>query len=366
MIGRRALALVVASTVWLAGAPAGSLGVAPARAEAASGARLAILPLEITGEISDADRDDLTRALVTGFERGSFSVVDPAAVISAAGEVGACGDAACITGVASKTQANYVAVPKVTINDRDYAIAVALYSGTTGERAAVSEDACEICGVVDASGLLDSAAATLGQKLEALSKGPATLVLRATPEGAVVMVDGELVGTAPIETPIPPGKHVIRVSQEGFIPSEREITFVEGVQEDLSIALEKMPSALPGRGWGWASLSLGIASLGGAVTLTYLHDRPIKFGDRCSVEAPDPDFNVMPGPNGTPICKELYDTKWGALSAGIAGAALTTLGVLVLIETFKRTDRSRRKAVRNTKSARIGVGPGSVMIHGRF
>ena len=74
----------------------------------------------------------------------------------------------------------------------------------------------------------------------------------------------------------------------------------------------------------------------------------------------------MPGPNGDPICKELWDTKWGALSAGIAGAALTTLGVLVLIDNFKRSDRSRRKAVRNSKTARIGIGPGSVMIQGHF
>ncbi len=366
MLGRRALALVLAPAVWLAGVPTGGLGGAPASAEEAAGSRLAVLPLTVQGDMSQADRDDLTRALVTGFERGSFSVVGPDQVLSKVGDPGACADAACITGVASKTGAAFVAVPKVEVNDRDYSIEVALFNGQTGERAAVSQDSCEICGVVDATGLLDSAAATLGQKLDALSKGPATLSLTAMPEGAVVLVDGELLGTAPLETPIPPGKHTIRVSQEGFIPSERVITFVEGVQEDLNIELEKMPNALPGRGWGWASLSLGLVGLGGAVGLTYLHDRPMRIGDRCSIQAPDPDFNVMPGSDGDEICKELWDTKWGALSAGIAGAALTTLGVLVIIDHFKRSDRSRRKAVKDSRSARFGVGPGSVMIQGRF
>ncbi|MCA9634853.1 MAG: PEGA domain-containing protein [Myxococcales bacterium] len=366
MFGRRALALVLAPALGFAPLPV--MGVAQAADEA--GVRLAILPIQIEGEISDADRQDLTRALVTGFERGSFAVVAPEQVVGQAGDPGACGDAACITGVAGKTQTAYVAVPQVRVNDRDYAIQVALYNGTTGERVAVSEDACEICGVVDASGLLDSAAATLSQKLDALAKGPASLVLTSEPEGAVVMVDGELIGTAPLDQPIPPGKHILRISQDGYIPVEREVTFVEGVREELSISLEKMPSALPGRGWGWASLSVGIVSLGGAGVLTFMHDRPYRVGDACSITAPDPDYNVMNDPAGNEVCRHVWDTKWGGLALGIAGAALTTLGVLVLIDNYKRSDRSRRKAVREKErekaSARFGVGPGSVLIRGRF
>lgn len=363
MVGVRCLALVVAAAVWASGLPGPGLAPGAARAaEAAGSGRLAVVPLAVEGEISETDRGDLTRALVTGFQRGSFEVVEPASV----GEVGSCGDAACITGVASKTGATYVARPSVQINDRDYAIKVELLSGKTGERIALAEDACEICGVVDASGLLDSAAASLGLKLESMAKGPAVLALRAEPEGAVVLIDGELFGASPVDKPIAPGKHLVRVSQDGYIPIEREITFVEGVREELTITLEKVPSALPGRGWGWASLSLGVASLGGAIFLTYQHDRPYRVGDACSVEAPDPGYNVMPNPEGgAPICKEVWNTKWGAISAGIAGAALTTLGVLVLIDNFKRSDRKRNKAVREKKTS-FGVGPGSVMIRGRF
>ncbi|MEZ4448728.1 MAG: PEGA domain-containing protein [Nannocystaceae bacterium] len=363
MVGARCLALVVATSVWASGLPVSGLATTTAAAaEPASAGRLAILPLAIDGEISDADRSDLTRALVTGFQRGSFEVLEPEQV----GEVGPCTDAACVTGVAGKTGAAYVARPSVRINDRDYAIKVELLSGKNGERIALAEDACEICGVVDASGLLDSAAASLGLKLESLAKGPATLVLRSEPEGAVVLIDGNLFGTAPVDQPITPGKHLVRVSQDGYIPIEREVTFVEGVREELTITLEKVPSALPGRGWGWASLSVGVAALGGAVFLTYMHDRPYKVGDACSVPAPDPGYNVMPDPmGGGDICKQLWNTKWGAISAGIAGAALTTLGVLVLIDNFKRSDRKRNKAVREKKTS-FGIGPGSVMIRGRF
>ncbi len=337
-----------------------------ASAEAPAPARLAVLPLKISGEMSGADRDDLTAALVMGFERGSFSVIAPAEVVAKGGVPDTCTDPACIIGVATRTGAEFVAIPTINVDDRDFSIEVGLYNGSTGERAAVSQDSCEICGVVDASGLLDSAAATLGQKLDALSKGPATLVLSATPEGAVVLVDGELIGTVPIDTPIPPGKHVIRVSQDGFIPTEREITFVKGVQEELNINLERMPSALPGRGWGWVSLSVGVLSLGGAVGLTLLDDRPFRVGGRCSTETPDPDANVMEGPDGELVCKDLWNTRWGALSAGVAGAALTTLGVLVLVDNFKRSDRSRKKAQKESRRARVGIGPGSVMIQGRF
>ena len=339
--------------------------MAMASAEAPTPTRLAVLPLKISGQMSGADRDDLTAALIKGFERGAFTVIAPAEVVEKGGDPGTCADPACIIGVSSRTGAEFVAIPTVEVDDRDFSIEVGLYNGATGERVAVSQDSCEICGVVDASGLLDSAAATLGQKLDTLSKGPATLVLSATPEGAVVLVDGKLIGTAPLDVPMPPGKHVIRVSQDGFIPSEREMTFVEGIQEELSINLERMPSALPSRNWGWASLSVGVLSLGGALGLTLLDDRPFRIDGRCSTELPDPDANVMEGPDGT-VCKDLWNTRWGALSAGVAGAALTTLGVLVLIDNFKRSDRSRKKALKKSRSTRVGIGPGSVMIQGRF
>lgn len=367
MVGHRLVALAVAASVWVAGLPGAFLATGIPQVRAAEPAsRLAILPLAVDGEISESDRQDLTRALVAGFQRGSFDVIAPADVADKSPEAAGCADAACVVAVAGKTGASYVARPTVKVADRDYAIKVELLDGKTGQRIAQSEDACEICGVVDASGLLGSAAASLGAKLESMAKGPATLVLKAEPSGAVITLDGELLGTAPLERPIPPGKHVLRVSQDGYIPTEREVTFVEGVREELSFTLERMPSALPGKGVGFASLGVGIAALGATGFLLWLDNNPYKIGGSCSTfDGADP--NAMYDPQGNVVCKELWDTTYGVAAAGIAGAALTTLGVLVLIDTFKRSDRSKQKAAKSSKrSARFGVGPGSVMVRGRF
>jgi hypothetical protein len=359
MMGSRILAPMVAASLWLAGVPV----VAATAAPGTSDVKVAILPLSVEGEISASDRSDLTNALVTGFQRGDFEVLAPDRTDSMSPEAAGCMNAGCVKAVAKATGSRFIARPLVKVNDRDYAISVELLDGESGQRIAVSNDSCEICGVIDASGLLDSAAASLGLKLAAMAKGPATLVMTTEPDGASIYLDGKLLGTAPLDRPITPGKHTLRVVKDGFIPTEREVTFVEGVREELRFALDKMPSALPGRAVGAASLGVGVVALGGAAFLTWLHDQPYKIGGACADPAAP---NVMTGPDGSDICRELWNTKWGALSAGVAGAALTTLGVLVLIDTFKRSDRGRRKATSGKASARVGVGPGSVLIQGRF
>ena len=263
-----------------------------------------------------------------------------------------------------------------TNEGRDYTVKVELVAGADGKRLAETQDGCEICGVVDASGLIDSAAATLRLKLDALSKGPASVKMTSNPQGAIVTVDGEVVGETPIERPVVPGKHLIRVSEEGYISIEREVTFVEGVNEDLNFSLEKLPSRLPGRRFGYVSLGFGLAAIGGAIGFAILDDKPYKLGGKCSTSYagdPDGDFNQIPGDNsitGRDECANLWRTEPFSIPLAIAGGALLTLGIVILVNSRQKTKKdgaavtARRSSPRNLP--RFGIGPGSVSLSGRF
>ncbi len=329
--------------MWCGGLPLGPLPQAHAAEE---GGNVAILPLQVDGQLSDADRESLSSSLVDGFKRGDLNITGPADVTAAYGRASDCTNKSCYKSAAEATGARYVVRTTVGIQDRDYEVSVELFDGKSGERVANSQDSCEICGVADAAGLLSSAAATISVKLEALAKGPASLTLTSSPGGALVTLDGEIIGTTPIERAVVPGKHVLRLSKEGYIAIEREVTFVEGVSEELNLDLDKLPSRLPGRRWGYASLGIGIAALGGGVALTALHDLPHSFS--CNGENVDA--------NGE--CRYLFNTKWYGAAALIGGAALTTLGVAILLNTRKKTRKESKTA--------FGIGPGSVTLQGRF
>lgn len=330
-----------------------------APADAPQSSKLAILPLVVEGTLSDVDSKSLTQSLISGLQRGAFTVLDPDQVLAADADAATCDDAKCFQSIASKTGAGYVVRAVVTVRDRDYSVQVSLLSGADGQRVAGTQDACEICGVGDASGLIDSAAATLRLKLDALAKGPASFKLASDPAEAIVTIDGEIVGTTPLSRPVVPGKHVIRLSKEGYISIEREVTFVEGVAENLAFSLEKLPSRLPGKRWGYASIAVGVLGIGAGVGLTFLDGK--NFTPNCEGE------NVMnPGVTGQKECRFLYNTKWYGVAATLAGAALVTLGAVILINSRPKTDKKRNAQASRPGLQQLGIGPGSLMLRGQF
>jgi len=365
--GRRCIALrssAVAAAIALVSAELVLLPVvasaAPAAAEPASPLRAAILPLAVEGELSDVDKAALLGELTGGLQRGSFAIVTPSEVAAADADAATCAESKCYQRVAKNTQASHVVRARVVVRDRDYDIAVELVDGKTGIVVAKSDEGCEICGVIDAGSLMASVAATLRTKLDALAKGPSVLTVRSEPIDAEVTVDGELVGVTPLERPVIGGKKIVRVSKEGYIAVEREVTVVDGVAEELSFTLEKVPSRLPKRPWGFVSLGVGVAALGAGITFAVLDDRAFKVGSACKGGNLDRDGD----------CKQLWDTQWIVLGTTLAAATLVTLGVAVLLTASgkrgrKPKDKSDKSAAKRP-SARVGVGPGSLSVRGRF
>lgn len=331
----------------------------PADAEATP-IRTAILPLAIEGDdFPDADREQLTGRLVEGLRRGDFDVVTPDDVARAYPAAATCRAADCYTAIAQATGATHVVRAVVQAQDRDFEVEVLLVGGTDGVQVAAAADSCQICGVAEVGDLIDAAAATLRTKLDNLAQGPATLVVASTPLGARVSIDGELKGTTPFNAPVLAGKHVLRVSIDGYITVEREVTFVEGIEETQTFELEKVPSRLPPRPWGWVSLGVGLGGVAFAATYAALDDRPYRLFGKCDT----PDRNDE--------CPRLWDTEWYVLGGAILGAGAATLGVAILLNSAKRRSKNSKvdtgtATASRQRRPRVGVGPGSVSLQGRF
>lgn len=358
-----ALGLSVATVPTALHAAAPEVPEPAAAAAEATPIRAAILPIAVEGdELPDADRAELTGRLVEGLQRGDFGVVAPDEVVAAAPTAATCRDAACYTSIASATGATHVVRAVVKAEDRDYKVEVVLVDGRNGAQVASNADACQICGVAEVGDLIDAAAATLRTKLDNLAQGPATLVASSTPAGAQVSIDGELKGVTPFNAPVLAGKHVLRISLEGYITVEREVTFVEGIEETQTFELEKVPSRLPGRPWGWVSLGVGVAGVGTAAALAVIDDRQYKLGNAC----PEPDARGQ--------CPRLWDLDYYVLGTAIVGAGLATLGVAILLNSAKRrtkksaVDKGTGPAAKKTaaRRPRFGVGFGNVTVRGRF
>ncbi|HEY8379290.1 MAG TPA: hypothetical protein VIK91_22505, partial [Nannocystis sp.] len=106
-----------------------------------------------------------------------------------------------------------------------------------------------------------------------------------------------------------------------------------------------------------ASIAVGVLGIGGGAALTAIDGKNYIFD--CE------GANVMnPGITGEKECKYLFNTKWYGFAATLAGAALVTLGAVILINARPKTDRgSKRAALGNTQ---LGLGAGSFVLRGRF
>lgn len=318
----------------LATPPARVVSAAPAGGATtqAEEVRIAVLPLRVDGQVDEATRTSWVSGLRRGLGRGSFALLDQDVVDRAGGleEVRAAG-------------ATHAVRTAVAIKNRDFVLKLELLDARSGRVLFGSEERCEICGVGEVADLLDSQGALLQTRLAAQGQGPPVLVIDTRPSGAMVYVDGEVVGTTPLQRSLLAGGRKIRVTMAGYVAEERELTFVPGAREEVVVELQRTPGNPKWRALGGASLGGGVALLGVGITLLALDDRP--FEKRCTGGNMDADGD----------CRWLYNTGWGGAALAVTGAVLATLGIMALV---------RNRAPRPTRQARVlPVGLGLV---GRF
>jgi hypothetical protein len=319
--------------------------------EGPDGASIAVLPLRISGEVSDVARVRIEEALLQGLQGSGARVVPPSETKNDG--VGDCDDAACLGPVFESVETGHVAWLEVEGSGRDYALLMRVF-GKDGLESS-QRATCEICGFDEVAAMVRDEASALAGKLHSAG-APGTLVIETVPPGASVYVDDEWVGTTPIEHSIPAGEHVLRVEREGYATRTQPITAAPQVEERLHLELTEVDDgsrAKKVKGWGYGLLGVGVAGAGAGIGLLAIHHRPVKR--RCE----DPAAIDVNG-----LCRWRYNTiAPGAAVMAVGGTALLSAAAILAIASIgpKTKDVSRVRS-----RLRPVVGPTSVGLVGRF
>ncbi len=308
-----------------------------------------VLPTVVSGELTVARQREFEDTLRAGLGRGGFVVRTAADGSSARCETGT-----CQAQQARAVDARYAVSMTIEVDRRDYVVALDVVDAADGRSVAQSEERCEVCGQAEIAGVIDSQAAAISARLDALALEPPTLTFDSTPPGVMIRIDGELVGETPFDRVVEPGVHRVRAEKVGFISEEREIKAVAGVQTQLGFDLEPQPvsdatirARARRRTWGWVGLGVGAAAVVTGGSLVVLHDRPNR--SRCSGSNVDADGD----------CKFVYATRVPGIVTGLVGVALVATGLGLVL-------RNRRSDRRRTVGLGVGIGLRSVSVRGRF
>lgn len=340
-LGRFGRALL-ASAVWMSMSGLAEAALSPPQApKSASSEGIVVFPVQVDGSLAGAWKELLDRRLLGGLERTDRAVVSGS-------QDGRCEAPDCWVDMARRARGRYLVAASVGVDGRDFEVLVQLIDGRSGETVAQSGETCEVCAMQEVGDMMAAHAAIVGTKLDALSRAAPIMKFESVPPGAVVYLDGKLVGTAPVELSVDPGPHRARAELKRHVALEQQVEAVTGTGETVTFELQPIPRRQRIQPLGWVLVGSGIISTVAGVTLIAIDEQP--YRSRCTGEYVDEFGN----------CRLRYDTLAGGIALTAVGvAALTAGGIIVGLGRRRARDRTV------TASVWWGRAPG-MSLRGRF
>lgn len=305
-------------------------------------------PITVTGSLAertaDLDASDVRSAVLEGLGRGQVAIERLE---------GNCQDRACWIAIARKRGANPLLFTTVEHRGPDQHITLELVDPDRNEVLTALEGFCEICGSNELLVTTADLSATLSVRLSRRDVAPALVVLRGSPAGATVEIDGEVVGTLPWEGELTVGEHTLRISQEGYVPLHRVLVANAGFREHLELALQpdvprtrsRPPSHDPPTtvrlAVGGALTGSGALTLAGGIALFAYDGRP----HRATCRSMGIDANGR--------CALQHETTNAAVATTVVGGAAVVAGAALIVHTLVT---NRRDSIKDQARIRPSLG----------
>ncbi len=241
-----------------------------------------------------------------------------------------CTDAACVRDRLQVDQANYAMQLHVSVTDRDYDLAIEVFDAS-GVAIARFPLRCEVCAVPEVVDMVTNHAASLRARLEVPARGPSLVAVETTPPGAMITIDMLTLGRAPVSRLIQPGRHVVRATLNGYVPSQGYIQVHDGTEHKFGLTLlpdRRRSDRL--RRAGWATLGVSGVALASATVLLAIDGRENRLA--CSGDDRDAFGH----------CRYLYGTAAPGFAVLGLGLALLGTAIGLLIVGHKRSFTGRR------------------------
>jgi hypothetical protein len=104
-----------------------------------------------------------------------------------------------------------------------------------------------------------------------LDERPARLMVSSNVADAEVLLDGEAIGAAPLDTEIAPGRHQLEVRRDDYLPHRTILDVQSGDTSRVEADLAEEATPLYARWWFWGGVAVLVA---GAVIATWALTRP--------------------------------------------------------------------------------------------
>ncbi|PKN54665.1 MAG: hypothetical protein CVU56_25420 [Deltaproteobacteria bacterium HGW-Deltaproteobacteria-14] len=166
-----------------------------------------------------------------------------------------------------------------------------------------------------------------------------------------VAVAGVTVGRAPVAIERPAGRYPVELNAEGYLPARDEVALAAGAEVSRTLRLLPVDADATLEIAGWTTFGAGLALLVGAAAL---HLDAAAELDRATAE-------------GIPYATALTHRNTGRDEATAAyvmygvGAAASVAGLVLLV-----VDAGDAPARAELNGVNVGVGPGTVVVGGRF
>lgn len=171
---------------------------------------------------------------------------------------GGCFDESCAVEAGKQLSAHIMVTGKVTkLGPNECQVAVKMTDVARGNLMSVASTRCECT-----PGALTEAVENVAFDLIGVERTPGKLIIASNPAGGTVYVDGENVGTTPLDVSVKPGKHTIIISRKGYDNAEETLNVAPGVSMSLNVSLVKAKKKWYTTWWFYTTV--GVLVAGGA------------------------------------------------------------------------------------------------------
>ncbi len=277
---------------------------------------VAILTLEISGDGPPELRQQIAKSISEALAGEGLKVTgldQTLKTLTSVPELIGCSSTACLERIHELIPVKRFVRAVVTASGAHYELHLELLNPVDGEGVvSVVDDSCEVCTISD----LNKVAAQAARKLlDPNMQQTLSVKIASNPPGALITINDEEVGEAPVDAKLSVGNHSVRISLEGHKDKEETIEVVADSSEEqryeyilTKVGKSKEPSAPVDYGAKkWAALGASGALLVLGTVLVVIDGKP-----DCS--------------SNTAACPGFRKTLTGGIIALSSGVALGALG----------------------------------------